>query len=96
MHIKPGSASTTSVSDNRLLQAAVAPDALVSVPQQNGPRRPRPGAASAPPNQRVENLADDTKLVGGPSSNPGSGPASPKITHQVRGLNLLDEVVRDA
>ena len=58
----------------------------------------RSGAVSVPPgNQRVENLADDSKLsVNTSHSNPGSGPASPKIgsPHRSRGLNLLDEVVR--
>ena len=59
---------------------------------QNGPRRPRPGAVSAPPQPRPE---DDLRLSIANSSNPGSGPGSPKADSAARfkGLNLLDEVV---
>ena len=59
---------------------------------QNGPRRPRPGAVSAPPQPRPE---DDLRLSIAHSSNPGSGPGSPKADSAARfkGLNLLDEVV---
>ena len=66
----------------------------------------RSASAQPPGNQRVENLADDSKLsvnTGGHSTPAGSGPASPKLgaspSHRLRsgasgGLNLLDEVVR--
>ena len=79
-----------------LQDAAASAQHQLQQQQMNGPRKARPGAVSAPPNQRVENLADDSKLhVGGSGgSNPGSGPGSPRIDHRFKGLNLLDDVVK--